>query len=156
MADENKIKALGPVNLNSIEEYREVSEKYEFITGQRNDIYKAKTDLEKVIADLVSEMKEQFLKCSVFVCPSVIENSPNSLGEAMLLGVPVAASRIGGIPDMVSENKDGVLFEKGNVDDIVKAILQIWDEPVIAAVYGDNAAAHARLTHNADATHDLL
>ncbi len=96
------------------------------------------------------EMKEQYLKCSVFVCPSVIENSPNSLGEAMLLGVPVAASRTGGIPDMVSENKDGVLFEKGNVDDLVKAILQIWDEPVIAAVYGDNAAAHARITHNAD------
>lgn len=58
----NKIKALGPVNLNSIEEYREVSEKYEFISAQRDDIYKAKTDLEKVIADLVSEMKEQFLK----------------------------------------------------------------------------------------------
>lgn len=58
----NKIKALGPVNLNSIEEYREVSEKYEFISSQRDDIYKAKTDLEKVIADLVSEMKEQFLK----------------------------------------------------------------------------------------------
>lgn len=58
----NKIKALGPVNLNSIEEYREVSEKYEFITGQRNDIYKAKTDLEKVISDLVNEMKEQFIK----------------------------------------------------------------------------------------------
>lgn len=57
----NKIKALGPVNLNSIEEYREVNEKFEFITGQRNDIYKAKTDLEKVISDLVTEMKEQFL-----------------------------------------------------------------------------------------------
>ncbi len=58
----NKIKALGPVNLNSIDEYREVNEKFEFITGQRYDIYKAKTDLEKVIADLVSEMKEQFIK----------------------------------------------------------------------------------------------
>ena len=57
----NKIKALGPVNLNSIEEYREVAEKYEFIQAQRNDIYNAKTDLEKVIADLIAEMKEQFL-----------------------------------------------------------------------------------------------
>ena len=57
----NKIKALGPVNLNSIDEYREVSEKYEFISKQRDDIYEAKTNLEKVISDLVSEMKEQFL-----------------------------------------------------------------------------------------------
>ena len=102
------------------------------------------------------EMKERFLKSSVFVCPSIIENSPNSLGEAMLLGVPVAAARTGGIPDMVSENKDGVLFEKGNVDDIVRAILQLWDEPVIAAVYGDNASAHARITHNPDANFKRL
>ena len=58
----NKIKALGPVNLNSIEEYREVSSNYEFISSQRDDIMKAKTDLEKVISDLLSEMKEQFIK----------------------------------------------------------------------------------------------
>lgn len=57
----NKIKSLGPVNLNSIEEYKDVSEKYEFISAQRNDIYDAKTNLEKVIADLVGEMKELFI-----------------------------------------------------------------------------------------------
>ncbi len=97
-----------------------------------------------------TQMKEQFLKCSLFVCPSVVENSPNSLGEAMLLGVPVVAARVGGIPDLVVENKDAILFEKGNVEELTKAILQMWDEPVIAAVYGDNASAHARATHNAD------
>jgi glycosyltransferase involved in cell wall biosynthesis len=102
------------------------------------------------------QMKEQFLKCSVFVCPSVIENSPNSIGEAMLLGVPVVASRIGGIPDMVTEHKDGILFEKGNHEDLAKAILQMWDEPVIAAVYGDNASVHARITHNADTNYKRL
>lgn len=102
------------------------------------------------------EMKEQFLKSSLFICPSVIENSPNSLGEAMLLGVPVVASRVGGIPDMAQENKDGILFEKGNVDDLVKAVLQMWDEPVIAAVYGDNASAHARITHNPDTNYKRL
>ena len=102
------------------------------------------------------EMKERFLKSSVYICPSVNENSPNSLGEAMLLGVPIVASRVGGIPAMMSDNKDGILFEKGNVDDIVRAILQMWDEPVIAAVYGDNASAHARITHNADANYKRL
>ena len=102
------------------------------------------------------EMKEQFLKSSVFVCPSIIENSPNSLGEAMLLGVPVVASKTGGIPDMVTENKDGVLFEKGDVEALAKAILQIWDEPVIAYVYGDNASTHARITHNADTNYKRL
>ena len=56
-----KIKELGPVNLNSVEEYKEVSERYEFMLSQRNDIVDAKTNLEKVIADLITEMKEQFI-----------------------------------------------------------------------------------------------
>jgi chromosome segregation protein len=56
-----KIKALGPVNMNSIEEYKEISERYEFMMGQRNDIVEAKTNLEKVIADLIEEMKTQFI-----------------------------------------------------------------------------------------------
>lgn len=102
------------------------------------------------------EMKERFLKSSVFVCPSVVENSPNSLAEAMLLGVPVVASLAGGIPDMLTDRKDGVLFEKGNVDELVKAIFQIWDEPVIAAVYGDNARNHARVTHDPDSNYKRL
>ena len=38
------------------------------------------------------EMKQQYLKCHTFVCASSLENSPNSVGEAMLLGTPIAAS----------------------------------------------------------------
>ncbi len=101
-------------------------------------------------------MKEQLLKASLFICPSVVENSPNSLGEAMLLGVPTVASRCGGIPSMITEHKDGLLFEKGDPEDLAKAILQMWDEPVIAAVYGDNASIHARETHNPDANYKRL
>ncbi len=56
-----KIKALGPVNMNSIEEYKEISERYEFMMSQRNDIVEAKTNLEKVIAELIEEMKTQFI-----------------------------------------------------------------------------------------------
>ena len=101
-------------------------------------------------------MKERFLRSSIFLCPSVLENSPNSLGEAMLLGVPTVASAVGGIPDMLTDKKDGVLFEKGNVEELKKAILQIWDEPVISAVYADNARSHARITHDPDANYNRL
>lgn len=45
-------------------------------------------------------MKKEFLSANVFVCPSSIENSPNSLGEAQLLGVPSISSFVGGAPDM--------------------------------------------------------
>ena len=44
---------------------------------------------------------ERYLRSNLFICPSSIENSPNSLGEAQALGVPVLASYVGGIPDMM-------------------------------------------------------
>lgn len=47
-----------------------------------------------------SEMVEQYLRCNVFVSPSSIENSPNSLGEAQLLGVPTISSMVGGVEDL--------------------------------------------------------
>lgn len=49
-----------------------------------------------------AKMKEQYLKSNVYLCPSSIENSPNSLGEAMLLKTPVVTADVGGIPSMIS------------------------------------------------------
>ncbi len=57
----NTIRDLGPVNLNSIEEYDQVSKRYEFMISQREDILKSKKELEKLIEDLVAEMKTQFI-----------------------------------------------------------------------------------------------
>ena len=56
------------------------------------------------------KMKRLLLESNVFVCPSSIENSPNSLGEAMLLGVPCVASDVGGIADMLTHNDEGFLY----------------------------------------------
>lgn len=50
------------------------------------------------------EMCRQYLKSNVFICPSAIENSPNSLGEAMALKMPYLAAYVGGVPDMVANN----------------------------------------------------
>lgn len=57
----NQIRNIGAVNLNSIEEYRQVSDEYNFKKEQRDDIVNSKNDLEHVIADLVEEMKRQFV-----------------------------------------------------------------------------------------------
>lgn len=72
------------------------------------------------------EMKEAYLSCHVFVCPSAVENSPNSVAEAQLLGVPVAASRAGGIPSVLAQGS-GILFEKGNAGELARAVLRIFD-----------------------------
>ncbi|MGN0601315.1 MAG: chromosome segregation protein SMC [Oscillospiraceae bacterium] len=55
-----KIKALGNVNLGAIEEYAEVSERYEFMTSQLGDVLKSKAELEELIANLTENMKEIF------------------------------------------------------------------------------------------------
>ena len=56
------------------------------------------------------EMKMEYLSANVFVCPSSIENSPNSLGEAQILGVPCVASYSGGIPDFIPNESCGWLY----------------------------------------------
>ena len=55
-----KIKNLGSVNLGAIEEYAEVSQRHEFLTGQLNDVNTSKTELEKLIEDLTENMKNMF------------------------------------------------------------------------------------------------
>ena len=60
------------------------------------------------------QMKNEYLKCNVFVCPSSIENSPNSLAEAQILGVPCIASYVGGIPDMIPNKDCGLLYRSSN------------------------------------------
>ncbi len=57
------------------------------------------------------EMRNRYIKSHVFVCPSSIENSSNSLGEAMLLGVPSIASDVGGISDLLTHKEEGFLYQ---------------------------------------------
>ena len=56
------------------------------------------------------KMAERFLKSNVFVSPSSIENSPNSVGEAMLLGVPTVSSDVGGVKNMLTHGKEGFIY----------------------------------------------
>ena len=54
------------------------------------------------------EMKREYLQSNVFVCSSIIENSPNSLGEAQILGVPCVASYVGGVMDMMKGDESNL------------------------------------------------
>ena len=57
-----KIRSLGNVNVSAIEEYKEVSERYEFMSAQVNDVEKSKKEIEKLITDLTKQMKEVFVE----------------------------------------------------------------------------------------------
>ena len=56
------IKALGNVNVSAIEEYKEVSERYEFMSVQVRDVEKSKNEIEKLISGLTKQMKEVFVE----------------------------------------------------------------------------------------------
>ena len=74
------------------------------------------------------EMKEQFLKCNVFVSPSTIENSSNSIGEAQLLGVPCVASCVGGVPDMIPDSGCGRLYRFEDVFCLSRIVCDIFEQ----------------------------
>jgi len=56
----SQIKEIGNVDIDSIENYKNLSERFEFMDKQRSDLIEAKTNLEKVIADITVQMQEQF------------------------------------------------------------------------------------------------
>lgn len=56
-------------------------------------------------------MCEQYQKSNVFVMPSTIENSPNSLCEAMMIGVPIVAANVGGTNTLIEHEKEGFLYQ---------------------------------------------
>lgn len=57
------------------------------------------------------QMRDRYLRSSLFVCCSSVENSPNSLGEAMLLGVPCVSAGVGGISSIFTGGVDGIMYK---------------------------------------------
>ena len=71
------------------------------------------------------QMKNEYLRANVFVCPSSIENSPNSLGEAQILGTPCVAGYVGGTMDMMLGNEDN-LYRFEEVEMLAEKICSIF------------------------------
>ena len=89
------------------------------------------------------QMKKQYIKSNVFVMPSIIENSPNSLGEAMLLGMPCVASYVGGIPDMINHEEDGFLYSADEPYMLAYYIKKIFENTGLAISIGNAARVSA-------------
>lgn len=95
-------------------------------------------------------MKQEYLRASLFICPSTNENSPNSLGEAMLLGVPCIASNVGGIPGMMSDGVEGLFFEALSADELFECVDKLWSDTVVRDMLREAASKRARETHDPD------
>ena len=94
------------------------------------------------------KMKERYLKSHVFLCPSAIENSPNSLGEAMILGVPCIAAWVGGIPSMITHQKEGFLYQYNSSKMLAYYIKNVFENDEISQSISHFARVRARNTHD--------
>ena len=97
-----------------------------------------------------NEMKKCYLKANVFVSPSVIENSPNSVGEAMILGCPVVSSNVGGVASIIEDEKEGLLYPADDYYMLERCISEVFDNPSEASDRGKQARKHAQLTHDTE------
>lgn len=102
------------------------------------------------------QMKEQYLRSHVFVCPSSLENSPNSVGEAMLLGMPVVCAEVGGIADIFTGGVDGLFYPAGDVRKLAEAVKMMFAGGEQVESYGQAARQHARKTHDARKNYERL
>jgi glycosyltransferase involved in cell wall biosynthesis len=78
------------------------------------------------------ELKKEFEQASLLVLPSLEDNCPMSVLEAMASGVPVVASNVGGVPDLVKDGVNGVLCEPTTAESIQSAVSGILRHPDVA------------------------
>lgn len=75
-----------------------------------------------------AQMKQQFLDANVYVMPSAIENSPNSLCEAQILGTPVVASYCGGTPTLLTDGQTGYFYRYEEFEQLAQIVMRIFAE----------------------------
>ncbi len=94
------------------------------------------------------QMCKRYLKSNLFVCPSSIENSPNSLGEAMILGVPCIASYVGGVMDRIQHDLDGFLYQTDAPYMLAYYVCEIFTNDDLALQFSKKTRKHALKTHD--------
>lgn len=93
-------------------------------------------------------MCEEFLRANVFVSPSSIENSPNSVGEAMLLGMPCVSSDVGGVKNLMEHGKEGFVYQADAPYMLAYYVCRIFEDEQLASLLGESAAKKAAATHD--------
>lgn len=86
-------------------------------------------------------------RANVFVMPSLIENSPNSLCEAMLVGVPCVTAYSGGIPSLISNHESGLMYPPREHTMLAKQVADVFSSDDLAARLGKQASQTARKRH---------
>ncbi|MCM4164783.1 MULTISPECIES: glycosyltransferase family 4 protein [unclassified Arenibacter] len=93
-------------------------------------------------------MAQEYLKSHIFICPSSIENSPNSLGEAQILGVPCISSYVGGVPDMINHGENGLLYRFEEIEMLAQRINELFTNDKLAIKLSEGGIKSAIKRHD--------
>lgn len=85
------------------------------------------------------EMCSEYLRANVYILPSVIENSPNSLGEAMFLGTPAVAAGVGGVSSLMQHGKEGFVYQVNAPYMLAYYIMKIFEDEALAKLLSMNS-----------------
>jgi len=94
------------------------------------------------------DVAEELKKAQLFVLPSLCENSPNSLGEAMLVGTPSIATFVGGTPTILRDGEDGRLVPPSDAHALAGAIRYWFEHPEKAERHVETARQAALKRHD--------
>lgn len=86
-----------------------------------------------------SDLVEHYRASSVYVAPTLYENLPIRVLEAMACGVPVVASNVCAIPEAIENGVNGILVRPGSLDELADAICGLLGDPNLRRRMGDNA-----------------
>lgn len=90
-----------------------------------------------------SQIRTETDQCGFLVLPSLQENCPMAILEAMAAGVPVAAANVGGVPDLIHDGETGLLFDPRNPDDIRRQVGSLAANAELRRRLGENAKREA-------------
>jgi glycosyltransferase involved in cell wall biosynthesis len=96
-----------------------------------------------------SQMADKMASSHVCLVSSIIENSPNTLGEAMMVGAPVVSAYAGGAPSMAADEKEALFYRPEDPVMLAFQVRRIFDDPELAEVLSQNGRARASVNHDA-------
>ncbi len=108
-------------------------------------------DIIKVYPPEYGERKlERIQSADIFVLPSYTEGMPISLIEALAAGLPVVASCVGGIPDMITQRQEGILISPGDTEELARALLELIENPSLRLEMGEKGRKKAVSQYSMD------
>lgn len=95
-----------------------------------------------------SLIAEELAEADFYVHPSIIDNSPNSLCEAQLIGTPVIAANVGGIPQLVENGTSGFLYPYNEVHTLAFKIMNLYKQKDLLEKISRNERETSRKRHD--------